>query len=478
MHRLLLGRVELDDAVDTIEFAEHVYSGAVPREAVTGSVHDAAMYLSTRSPRHRVARERGPGYGASAPSLVSAVAKLREARAELAAVELDACSGEKIAEALSGLVAEESSLAVQEARLLREFDGRETYRRDACVSTMGWLRLQTQLSHAAAKRKLQRARLLERMPLLSEALSSAEVTTEHVDVIANRAIPARMERIAEHEETLTRLARDADPHQVKVLVKQIVEHIDPDGTDDPPACEAEDLREFRLYKGMNGLSNVSATTTPLLTELLMRARDLYGTPDPPETPPSRQRTPAQRWHDAIVAALAVAIDNHPGCAVDGVKTHAAVFVDLHTVLGEDELATIKPMLGTSGELTPDAARHLLATTNPTLRLVLGLGPWLPVSVGRARRGLPDALRGALQAALPKCTGPGCDRPFSWCDVDHRDEWWQGGITALINSGPMCPPHNNLKHSDGWIVTFDTGTGVTTWTSADRTRRIDVPPPDT
>lgn len=141
------------------------------------------------------------------------------------------------------------------------------------------------------------------------------------------------------------------------------------------------------------------------------------------------------------------------------------------------MARIKPMLGTSGELTPDAARHLLATTNPTLRLVLGLGPWLPVSLGRARRGLPDFMRGALQAALSKCTGPGCDRPFSWCEVDHREEWWQGGITALINAGPMCTPHNNLKHSDGWIVTFDTATGVSTWTSSDGTRRIDVPPPE-
>ena len=435
------------------------------------------MYLSTLPRRHRVARERAPGYDAGAPTLALAMVKLREARAELAAVDLDACSAEEIGEALMRLVELESRIAVTEARLVREFDRREAYRRDACVSTMGWLRLRTELSHAAAKRRVQRARLLERMPMLTDALAAGAVTTEHVDVIARRAIPARLERIAEHDETLTRLARDADPHQVKVAVKRIVEHVDPDGSDDPLACEAEDLREFRMHKGMHGLGRVDATTTPLLTELLMRARDLYSVPDPPDTPLAKQRTPAQRWHDALVAALSVAVDNHPGCAVDGVKTHASVFLDLFTVLGQDDLATIKPMLGTSGELTPDAARHLLATTNPTLRLVLGLGPWLPVSVGRARRGLPDFMRGALQAALSKCTGPGCDRPFSWCEADHREEWWQGGITALINAGPLCTAHNNLKHSDGWLVTFDTTTGVTTWTSSDGGRRIDVPPPE-
>lgn len=427
--------------------------------------------------RHCVARERAASYDATPPSLASALAKIRAGREELASLQLEECSNDEVAEALAGLVEEQTSLAEAEAGLLREFDHREAYRRDACVSTQGWLRLRTPLSHAAVKRRLQRARLLDRMPMLAAALAEGRISTDHVDVIARRAIPARIERIAEHEETLTRLACDADPRAVDVAVQRIVEHVDPDGSEDPPACEIEDLRGFGVRKGVHGLGDPHGTTTPLLTELFMRARDLYSTPDPADTPAHLRRTPAQRWHDALVTALSVAIDGHPGNAVDGVKTHVVMFLDLMTVLGKDELATIKPLLGTSGELTPDAARHLLATTNPTLRLVLGLGPWLPVSVGRARRGLPDFMRGALQAALSRCTGPGCDRPFSWCEVDHRDEWWQGGITALINAGPMCPPHNNLKHSDGWIVTFDTSTGVTTWTSADRTRRIDVPPPE-
>lgn len=434
------------------------------------------MYLLSRPNPHRVARERSPEYR-PAPTLASAMATLQQARAELAAIDPAQCSAEELGAAMAEFAAHESALAAVEARLVREFDRREGYRADACVSTLGWLRLRTELSHGAIKRRLQRAGLLARMPMLEEALGSSHVTPEHVDVIARKAIPARIDRIAEHEETLTRLAVDADPQQVAVAVKRIVEHVDPDGSEDPPACEVEDLREFRLTKGLHGLGNVNATTAPLLSELLMRARDLYSVPDPPGTPLGKQRTPAQRWHDALVAALSVAVDNHPGCSVDGVKTHGVVFVDLQTMLGKDELATVKPMLGTWGELTPDAARHLLATSNPTLRFVLGLGPWLPVSVGRARRGLPDVLRGALQASLARCTGPGCDRPFSWCDADHRKEWWEGGITGLINAGPLCEAHNQLKHSDGWVVTFDTATGVTTWTSADGTRRIDVPPPE-
>ena len=260
-------------------------------------------------------------------------------------------------------------------------------------------------------------------------------------------------------------------------MKHIVEHVAKDGSDALPECSVEDLREFSLHKGIDGLSNIEAATTPLLSELFLRAFDLYSTVDPPDTPPAKQRTPAQRRHDAVVAALSVAIENHPGCAIDGVKTHANVIVDLATWMGRDELARFKGRLGSFGELTPDAARHLLATTNPTLRMVLSLGPWLPVSVGRARRTLPDCLRGALQAAHPYRAGPGCDRPFSWCEADHREEWWEGGITALGNTDPLCTPHNNLKHADGWNVAFDFDTGVTTWTSADGSRVIEIPPPD-
>ena len=148
-------------------------ASATCREAVTPSLHDADMYLTRTSRPHRVARERGPGYAASPPSPAGAVAALREARAQLAAVDLDACDGDDVRLTLRALVEEESALAVEEARLLREMEQRERYRADACVSTAGWLRLQTPLSHAAVKRRVQRARLLERMPLLTEALASA-----------------------------------------------------------------------------------------------------------------------------------------------------------------------------------------------------------------------------------------------------------------------------------------------------------------
>jgi hypothetical protein len=152
-----------------------------------------------------------------------------------------------------------------------------------------------------------------------------------------------------------------------------------------------------------------------------------------------------------------------------------VIADLMTLLGKDELATIAPRLGSSGGIDAETARHLAATTDPTLRMVLTLGPWMPVSVGRARRVMPPWMRGAAQVVHVHCRAPGCDRLVAWCEMDHEVSWADGGHTALWNMGPKCGAHHKLKHEDGWLVTFDMRTGVVTWTSPDGKRRIDLQP---
>lgn len=64
-----------------------------------------------------------------------------------------------------------------------------------------------------------------------------------------------------------------------------------------------------------------------------------------------------------------------------------------------------------------------------------------------------------------------------CDVDHMEDWADGGVTALFNSDPLCEAHHHLKHEDGWLITFEIRTGVVTWTSPDGKRRIEVRPDD-
>ena len=341
---------------------------------------------------------------------------------------------------------------------------------------MQWLRWKVGLGYSDAQRRCKRARMLRHMPVMAAAFTDAEISAAHVDAITHRAVPQRLEQIAEHDETLTQLARDAQPQDVRVAVRRIVELVDPDGSENPPKCDIEDLRELKVRRaGFSKLGDISGATSPVLTELLFRIRDLYSTPDPPDTPWQQQRTPSQKFHDALRDALTVAIDNHANSKVDGVTAHILAVMDIHTMLGEDATATFMPRLAASGGIDPETARHLIATTNPTLRMVLTLGPWMPVSVGRARRVLPPWLRGAAEVVHVHCRAPGCDRLVAWCEMDHSENWADGGLTALINSAPECPAHHKLKHEDGWLISFDFRTGVVTWTSPDGKRRIELKP---
>ena len=403
------------------------------------------------------------------------MAKIQQGLDELSAADPASYTDDEVLSAALHASAVASQLAAQETRLVGEVDRRDAYRADACVTPWGWLKLRTALGHGASKRRVARARLLERMPLLRRAYENGETRTEHVDAIVYRAKPARLDAIAEADEALTIVATGSEPRAVAVAVQRIADHVDRDGSEDPDPCEAEDLRGLHLQKGFSGLEELSGTTTAVLAELLRRIQQTYGTWDPVDTPEAQRRTASQRFHDALVAALLVALDNHPS-RPGGVKVHVELFVDLFTLLGADELATIKPRFGSGKGITPELARHIVATSNPLMRAIVGLGPWLPVSVGRVRS-MPEWLKAASHVGHPQCRGPGCELPAVLCDEDHNDEYCKGGVTAAFNGTPMCRPHNNLKHNDGWTVRFDTSNGEVTWTSSDGRRAVTLPPPD-
>jgi hypothetical protein len=184
-----------------------------------------------------------------------------------------------------------SQLTAQETRLIGAMNDRDAYRADACVSPWTWLRLKTTLGPGASKRRVNRARLLGRMPLLREAYERGEVRTEHVDAVVFRATPPRVGAIAEHDATLAALAATAEPRHVAVAVQRIVDQIDRDGADDPPPCASEDLRGLHLRDGFSGLEELSGSTTALLGELLRNTWQAFDTDDPPDTPEEQPADP-------------------------------------------------------------------------------------------------------------------------------------------------------------------------------------------
>jgi hypothetical protein len=84
---------------------------------------------------------------------------------------------------------------------------------------------------------------------------------------------------------------------------------------------------------------------------------------------------------------------------------------------------------------------------------------LPLSVGRARRTVPPALRRLLEARDgDTCCFPGCERRRH-LQAHHRQHWAHGGETGLDNLVLLCFHHHRFVHEGGYTIEGDAESGI-------------------
>ena len=74
-----------------------------------------------------------------------------------------------------------------------------------------------------------------------------------------------------------------------------------------------------------------------------------------------------------------------------------------------------------------------------------------------------SLRHLIQIRNPACTGPGCRRPATRCDLDHVIPYDHGGKTCECNLHPACRHNHHTKQAPGWTVT-QPQPGTLIWTT--------------
>ena len=75
-----------------------------------------------------------------------------------------------------------------------------------------------------------------------------------------------------------------------------------------------------------------------------------------------------------------------------------------------------------------------------------------VNVGRAQRLFNQRQRVGMAARDGGCRFPGCDRPPSWTEAHHIDEWLRdNGKTDIADGVLLCRHHHLLTHNNGWKV---------------------------
>ncbi|WP_433499425.1 DUF222 domain-containing protein [Sphaerimonospora sp. CA-214678] len=108
------------------------------------------------------------------------------------------------------------------------------------------------------------------------------------------------------------------------------------------------------------------------------------------------------------------------------------------------LRTLPGLLLSTGHLLPITDIHRLARTSTLVRLVMNADGQV-LDMGRKTRLATPAQRRAIAARYDTCWVKGCPLPASMCQIDHLDNWSEGGHTDLARLGPACQFHNRDRY---------------------------------
>ena len=315
-----------------------------------------------------------------------------------------------------------------------------------------WLADRTQQSpHACRSRMNTAARLHRRYPQLAEALKTGRVGWQHVKVIDSAGNDRNWQDLADLLPGLIDLAQVATFERWAREVRGIAQRLDQDGGYDPASDPANN--HLHLVPTTDGITYVSGQ---LVGELALTIKKLID--GETERVLKRYRadaeatggeTPVPSRAQACAEALGELVDRGSGVPEGSGKLPEPEIVVILNDTGDTE---------DGGELTDDDGNHL---SPHILRFIIAAamirplevsGSGDPLRMGRTLRYANRHQRRALLARDGGCIFPGCDRPASWCDVHHVDEWDANGPTDIDNIGLLCRHHHRVTHRPGWTMT--------------------------
>ncbi|WP_098406097.1 HNH endonuclease signature motif containing protein [Paramicrobacterium agarici] len=386
-------------------------------------------------------------------------------------------------ERLAGVVADSRAISAAEASRMRGIYGMlqealehpgvfipvpaGTSRADLDAEAEGWVRssLAQEIGAAIGVTKGHAQGLLNDAEFLCEKLSSTfgaleagEITRQHVDAMLRQAVSLDPEEAAAFETKALPKARQQSATQFARAAIKIREGLFPE-TISERRCEAVKQRRVECYGTQDGMGALTLhgpveVVQSFLNAATRTARALKAAGD--------DRTLAQIEADAVTDALMKGFTTDgpkPGVGASGVgadrlggiRPTVHVTVPVMTLLGHSD----EPgQLDGYGPIAPDIARELAARAPSFTRLLTHPETGAVLSVGRDSYAVPADLKRTVRLRDETCTGIGCDRPATICDLDHIEQWQHGGETKLSNLQPGCEQHHMLRHHTMWQVHTD------------------------
>ncbi|GAB3040499.1 hypothetical protein GCM10027052_22090 [Parafrigoribacterium mesophilum] len=163
---------------------------------------------------------------------------------------------------------------------------------------------------------------------------------------------------------------------------------------------------------------------------------------------SDPRTTEQLAHDGFLQLLTIGADAAPDSVIGTNRPAVRVLVTEQSLREGAGHGRIE------GQLDPvSIATVQRALCDTGVQPIVFDDAEQPLNVGRAQRRFNKRQRIALATRDGGCMWPGCNRPVSWTEAHHINEWNRDhGNTDVIDGILLCRHHHMLLHDNGWRIT--------------------------
>lgn len=281
---------------------------------------------------------------------------------------------------------------------------------------------------------------------LGQPIDDTEVTREAWSAAAEQLVDEAAHRTVE---------------ELRIQARAIRDQLDPDGAERRFA-ERYERRSFRIWTDADGVErgridfeDDGAAWIRAIRDSALRPR--RGGPrfvDSAETEKARELTADARTNDQLSYDLLMDV-LRAGALADAESVFGTRQAGVRIVLVVDSSGTAVSArtedYGSSLPLT--AADQRICETGMVTITVGPLGN--PLDVGREHRLFTPRQRIALAIRDGGCRWKGCDRPASYGEAHHIDEWHADqGRTDIDRGILLCRHHHMQLHHSGWRITRD------------------------
>lgn len=350
-------------------------------------------------------------------------------------------------------------LARERLRLLRELDLSGEWDYGESRTVYHWVACHLQISWLDAKRRVDAARAIENLPVVSASLESGELSLDKAVQLTRFATPETEEGLVKWSQTVAqKTVREAADAAQRMDVED--------------AKDNDRLRNFgwRLIENGTAYSFYGALPAEqgaVVTMALDRLADGINLMPEEELGDLLPDDPAETLPQRRADALVLTASHQLSQDFDADRATVIVQAPLQSLAGDVGFCELED----GARLHPEVARRL--TCDARVQTVVTDGEGEPIGIGRASQVVPPWLKRLVKQRDRCCTFPGCE-DMRYAEAHHVRHWAHGGPTDLDNLVLVCGFHHKRVHEHGWSVIKRSDGTIEWFTPGGRLHGVRIP----